>query len=50
MKFHLTPGAIYIPKNYQKCNELKTRESNEKGLDVDLYFAHDAALNELAKE
>ena len=46
------PGAIYIPKYFQKYNELKTRESNEKNLDICLYFifAHDAALTELAKE
>ena len=42
------PGAIYIPK--QKCNEMKMRKSNHKGLDVFLFFAHNAWLTGLAKE
>ena len=40
-------GAIYIPK--QKCNELKMRKSNEKGLYVCVYFCTKCMVNWVCK-
>ena len=35
----------HLPKDCQKCNELKMRESNERCLDVCLYFCTRCSIN-----